>query len=127
MSKIKHFEDLETWQLARELSLSIYRLTKTFPNEFELVSQMRRSALSVMDNIAEGFERGGKTEYIQFLYLAKGSCGELRSQLYSALDREHLSQEDFEQYRKRCIKISVKLSNMITQLKNSPHSGDKFK
>lgn len=127
MSKIKHFEDLETWQLARELSLSIYRLTKTFPNEFELVSQMRRSALSVMDNIAEGFERGGKTEYIQFLYLAKGSCGELRSQLYSALDREHLNQEDFEQYRKRCIKISVKLSNMVTQLKRSPHSGDKFK
>src|SRR5437870_6461434 len=86
---IKHFEDLEVWKEARRLTRQVYRLTKDsrFSKDFGLSNQMQRAAVSIMSNIAEGFERGGNQEFIQFLYVAKGSCGEVRSQLYVALIR----------------------------------------
>lgn len=86
---IKYFEDLEVWKEARRLTNRIYRMTQDakFSKDFGLRDQIQRAVVSIMSNIAEGFERGGNQEFIQFLYIAKGSCGEVRSQLYVALDR----------------------------------------
>jgi len=83
---IKYFEDLEVWREARHLTRQVYQITQdaTFSRDFGLRDQIRRAAVSVMSNIAEGFERGGNREFIQFLYVARGSCGEVRSQLYGA-------------------------------------------
>jgi four helix bundle protein len=85
---VKQFEDLEVWREARRLPPTIYKLTKAekFLKDFSLRDQIQRAAVSVMSNIAEGFERGGNQEFIQFLYVAKASCGEVRSQIYVALD-----------------------------------------
>ena len=85
MSRIEKFEDLIAWQKARVLSREIYKVTRTskFSKDFSLVDQIRRASTSVMSNIAEGFERGGRSEFHQFLVVAKGSCAEVRSQLYS--------------------------------------------
>jgi four helix bundle protein len=87
MPTVKRFEDLEVWQESRELIQRVYSLTRKFPKSevFGLASQMQRAAVSIMSNIAEGFERGSNTEFIQFLFTARSSCGELRSQSYVAL------------------------------------------
>lgn len=90
-----HFEDLEIWQLAREQAKEIYKLCQTgnFSKDFELKDQIRASAGSVMDNIAEGFESFSNKEFCQFLVIAKGSNGEARSQLYRAFDRNYISED----------------------------------
>jgi len=82
--QIKNFGDLEIWKAARRLSRKIYGLSKgpKLAQDFGLRDQMQRAAISIMSNIVEGFERGGNQEFVQFLYIAKGSCGEIRSQLY---------------------------------------------
>ena len=92
---VKNFEELEIWKEARRLTYEIYDLSKAprFSKDFGLRDQMQRAAVSIMSNIAEGFERGGNQEFVQFLYVAKGSCGERRSQLYVALDQEHVDQK----------------------------------
>jgi four helix bundle protein len=96
--KIERFEDLIAWQKARELTKSIYKMTKEskFSKDFALRDQIRRSSVSVMSNIAEGFERGGRSEFHQFLVIAKGSCAELRSQLCVALDAEYIDEIIFQ-------------------------------
>jgi four helix bundle protein len=88
----KRFEDLEVWQEARRLTQIIYRVIRTekFSKDFSLRDQIQRAAVSVMSNIAEGFERGGNQEFGQFLYVAKASCGEVRSQIYVALDQGYM-------------------------------------
>lgn len=98
MATIKRFEDIQSWQKARELCKILGGLIEEgiFKQSYKLISQIERSSGSIMDNIAEGFERGGNKEFIQFLYISKGSCGEFRSQLYRALDRHYLSQEEFD-------------------------------
>ena len=95
--KIEKFEDFIAWQKARKLTSEIYRATNLpkFSRDFGLKDQIRRSALSIMSNIAEGFERGRPSEFHQFLSIAKGSCAELRSQLYVALDAEYVSDDQF--------------------------------
>lgn len=99
MATIKSFEDIDFWQKARNLSNEIYAKTieGSFSKAFSLRDQINRSSGSIMDNIAEGFERGGNKEFIQFLSYSKGTCREVRSQLLRAKDRKHLSDEDFEQ------------------------------
>jgi four helix bundle protein len=99
VATFKTFEDIEAWQKARELSKSIYEITiiGNFSKDYSLKDQINRSAGSVMDNIAEGFERGGNREFIQFLAIAKGSIGEVRSQLYRAKDRNYIEPENFNQ------------------------------
>ena len=94
--EVKNFEDLEIWKDARRLTKAIYRMTKDggFAKDFALRDQIRRAAVSVMSNIAEGFERGGNQEFIQFLHVAKASCGEVRSHLYVALDQSYVDQKD---------------------------------
>ena len=128
MATVNRFEDLEVWKLSRELALDIYNetLVNSFVNDFELKGQIRKSSGSVMDNISEGFERGGKREFIQFLGIAKGSAGEMRSQLYRALDRNHLSREKFNALMDKVTMVSKKLSSLITYLKNSNYKGFKF-
>lgn len=93
MATIQKFEDLEIWQLARELAKEIFILTQTdkLSGDFSLKDQMNRSAGSIMDNIAEGFGRGSRLEFIQFLNISTGSADELKSQLYRCLDREFIS------------------------------------
>ncbi|MDD3523570.1 MAG: four helix bundle protein [Candidatus Cloacimonetes bacterium] len=99
MSKIERFEDLIAWQKARELTKRIYEATRhgDFAKDYGLKDQIQRAAVSIMSNIAEGFERVGRAEFHQFLSVAKASCAEVRSQLYVALDAEYLTQSAFDQ------------------------------
>jgi len=98
MRKVERFEDLIAWQKARELTKMIYRISRegAFSKDFGLSNQIQRAAVSVMSNIAEGFERGGRGEFHQFLSTAKASCAELRSQLYVALDNGYISRVSFD-------------------------------
>ena len=98
MPSIEKFEDIESWKRAREVTKKIYHLSSAgeFSRDFGLKDQIRRSSVSVMSNIAEGFERDGNREFLNFLSIAKGSCGEARSQLYVALDQDFISPADFE-------------------------------
>lgn len=97
MGKIERFEDLIAWQKARVLTRAIYELTRKllFAKDFGLCGQIQRAAVSIMSNIAEGFERGGRAEFHQFLVVAKASCAEVRSLLYVALDIGYINSEDF--------------------------------
>ncbi len=96
-SKIERFEDFIAWQKARKLTSNVYKVTQIgkFASDYGLKDQMRRAAVSIMANIAEGFERGRPSEFHQFLSVAKGSCAEVRSQLYVALDAGYLAEADF--------------------------------
>lgn len=97
MSKVNRFEDLEVWKIGRLVARETWLLTREDPwkNHYDIINQILRSSGSIPDNIAEGFEREGNKEFLQFLSIAKGSCGEYRSQLYRALDRELLSSTEF--------------------------------
>ncbi len=107
--KVKRFEDLIAWQKARELTRQIYLLTKKepFSKDYGLREQIQRASVSIMSNLAEGFERGSSAEFHQFLVIAKASCAELRSQLYVALDIGYITQEDFEQSINLAIEVSL--------------------
>ena len=98
MSGVKRFEDLIAWQKSRELTREIYSISRTenFARDYALVSQIRRAAISIMSNIAEGFERRGRGEFHQFLSVAKASCAEVRSQLYIAFDVGYIEQHTFD-------------------------------
>ena len=125
---VKNFEDLEIWKEARRLTGEVYRLTKDskFSKDFDLSRQIQRAAVSIMSNIAEGFERGGNQEFMQFLYIAKGSCGEARSQLYVALDQSYVTQKAFEELTKSFKRLSIMISNFIAYLKRSGMKGVKY-
>ena len=127
--KIERFEDLEIWQLARELCKLIFAITSQDPfnHDFKLRDQIRGSSGSVMDNIAEGFERDGNKEFAQFLSMAKGSSGECRSQSYRAFDYQYVNQEVLNDLINRTTTLSKKISSMITYLKRSDYKGYKFK
>lgn len=123
------FEDLPVWQKARELVKYIYQITAkgTFSKDSSLVDQIRRASTSVMSNIAEGFERGSNAEFIQFLYISKGSAGETRTQLYIARDQGFITDEDFRRGYEICVDVSGQLSGLIDYLKGSRLQGNKFK
>jgi len=125
MATIRSFEDIKSWQRARELCKSIRNLIHQgrFQKSFRLIQQIEGSSGSIMDNIAEGFERGTKAEFIQFLGYAKGSCGELRSQLYRALDSEYITQHEFEELKATAIVISGLIQNLIKYLQKSEVAG----
>ncbi len=108
MAKVEKFEDLFVWQQARTLMQEIYRISKctAFARDFRLVGQIQGAAISVMGNIAEGFDRGRRAEFHQFLSIAKGSCGEVRSHLYVALDAGYILQEEFDRIKKLCLDVS---------------------
>ena len=125
---VKLFEDLEVWKEARRLTQKIYQLTKNenFSKDFALRDQIRRAAVSIMSNIAEGFERGGNQEFVQFLYIAKGSCGEVRSQLYVAPDQNYLVGTEVGELTNSFKRLSSMISNLITYLRKSGVKGEKF-
>jgi four helix bundle protein len=125
MATVKHFEDLEIWKLSRELCNRVGKIIgeKKFQNNFRIIGQIEGSSGSIMDNIAEGFERGTKAEFIQFLGYAKGSCGELRSQLYRALDRSYINNIEFEELVIYCTRISSMIQNFIKYLQTSNIEG----
>jgi four helix bundle protein len=126
--KIKNFEDLEIWKEARHLTREIYTLSKApqFSKDYGLRDQMQRAAVSIMANIAEGFERGGNQEFVQFLYIAKGSCGEIRSQLYVALDQQYIDQNIVENLKITLRRLSVMIKHLIDHLKRSGMRGPKY-
>jgi four helix bundle protein len=128
MAKIEKFEDLKVWQLAREICNDIWYLfeNSSLGKDYELKNQMSRSSGSIMDNIAEGFERNGNREFIQYLSIAKGSCGEIRSQLYRALDRKHLTQAQFENIALKTDAENKKLGAFMSYLNSSGYKGSKF-
>ena len=117
--KIKQFTDLKTWQEAHRLTLMVYEITKKFPKEeiFGLVSQIRRAALSVTSNIAEGFGRHGYGEKVQFYYLAQGSLTEVKNQLITARDVKYLSDADFEKLMKQAETAHQLLQGLISKSK----------
>ena len=118
------FEDLEVWQLARALVKDVYLLTnKTeFQKDFGLKDQVRRSAVSIMANIAEGFERKTQKEFVSFLFIAKGSCGELRSHFYVAYDLDYIDLEVFNKVQHQTISISKSLGGFIKYLNSSSNN-----
>lgn len=118
---IKSFEDLEVWQLARILVKEVYEITQKseFQKDFSLKDQVRRCAVSIMANVSEGFERKTQKEFIQFLFIAKGSCGELRSHFYIAFDLGYINKETFDNLQNQTITISKSLSGFIKYLSNS--------
>ncbi|MEK7241873.1 MAG: four helix bundle protein [Planctomycetota bacterium] len=115
MKGAQSFEDMVVWQKARELTKRIYELTKDkrFSEDPSLVDQLRRAAVSVLSNITEGFERGSNVEFIQFLYMAKGSCGEVRAQMYVARDQGYVNAEDFDSIRGLARQVGGMLGNFI--------------
>ena len=128
MATFKTFEDIEAWQKSRILADKIYRLSREgdFSRDFKLRDQVNGAAGSIMDNIAEGFEREGTREFVQFLSIAKGSAGEVRSQLYRVLDHGYISQESFNELQEEVITISKQISGLMNYLKRSELKGTKF-
>ncbi len=128
MATVKRFEDLEIWQMAREQANDLWKTYSvgTFSKDYELRNQISKSSGSVMDNIAEGFERTGNKEFINFLIIAKASNGEVRSQLYRAFDRSHITKEIFETLIIKTENISKKITSLIKYLKDSELKGFRY-
>ena len=125
----KCFEELEIWKIARNLTNKIYFLSNRsqFLKDFGLREQIRRATVSIMSNIAEGYERDGNKELIQFLAVAKGSCGEVRCQLYVAIDQGYINKENGAELVDLSKKLSIMINNFIKDLKESPYKGKKYK
>jgi four helix bundle protein len=129
MGKIQKFEDILAWQKARELTKEIYTHTKTSPfvKDFGLRDQIQRASVSIMGNVAEGFDRGGDKEFIQFLSVSKGSCGEVKSHLYVALDQQYIVPEQFNRLYNSADEVGRLLAGFMAYLKKSDLRGKKFK
>jgi len=127
MTKIETFEDMEVWQQARSITKAIYATSRhgEFGRDFGLRDQIQRAAVSIMSNIAEGFERGTNKEFIQFLFIAKGSAGEVRSQLYVAFDLGYIEKDTFDQLNVDLISVSRQISGFIQYLQSSSLKGAK--
>lgn len=128
MATAKRFEDLVCWQEGKKLVNLIYKLArqKSF-SDLSLKDQIQRAAVSVISNIAEGFERGTKEEVIHFLYIAKASCGEVRAQLYIALDQEFIKETDFQGASQLAKRVSAMIYKLIESLKSSRFKGLRYK
>ena len=129
MALITRFEDIEGWQKARELTRAIYQMTAqgSFARDFTLKDQIRRSGVSSMANIAEGFEREGNKEFVQFLAHSKGSAAEVKSHLYVALDAGFITEPQFKQTYHLANETGQLIGGFIRYLENSPYPGRKFR
>ena len=123
----KRFEELVIWQKSRDFAKMIYSLTRTlaFAKDYGLKDQIQRAAVSVSSNIAEGFERNGNVEFTNFLFIAKGSCGEVRSQLYIAYDLNYITQVQFEEAVSQSVELSKLIYSFVKSLKSSSYRGIK--
>jgi four helix bundle protein len=128
MAKIERFEDIEAWKRSRALTKKVYDCTKQrgFEKDFGLKDQIRRASVSTMSNIAEGFERGGNQEFVQFLATAKGSSGEVRAQLYVALDQGYITKQQFDDMYQDAESISKMVGGFMTYLQKSGLRGSKY-
>jgi four helix bundle protein len=128
MAKIEKFEDLEIWNKSREICIDIEHLFETtnLGKRYSLKDQMDRSSGSIMDNIAEGFERNGNREFINYLSFSKGSCGELKSQLYRSLDKKLISQNEFDSLSIKIELVKNKIGAFMKYLNTSEIKGLKF-
>jgi four helix bundle protein len=124
----KSFEETAVWKESRELVKVVYKLTNglQFRKDHGLLDQVRRASVSILSNIAEGFERGSNAELMHFLYVAKGSAGELRAQMYVALDQGYISTTDRLKVHELCMNISSQIAGLIKYLKKSGLKGAKF-
>jgi len=129
MATFKNFEEIVAWQKARELCKKIKKLTEKpeFTRDYKLKDQILSSSGSIMDNIAEGFERQGNKEFVQFLYISKGSCGETRSQLYRASDYGYITPEEFNDIFFDTLEVSRILNGLINSIHDSDLKGYKYK
>ncbi|HYJ91391.1 MAG TPA: four helix bundle protein [Pyrinomonadaceae bacterium] len=129
MPRIQRFQDLEAWKIAREVTREIYAVAqrREFARDFGLRDQVCRSSVSIMSNIAEGFERDGDKEFVNFLSIAKGSAGETRSLLYVALDQKYISTSEFDFIMSRLIENSRVISGLSSYLRQSELKGLKFR
>ena len=128
MARIENFEDLVIWQKAREINQKIYTYTKRgeFKYDTRFVQQIRAAAGSIMDNIAEGFERSGNKEFKNFLYISKGSCGEVRSQIVRAYDAKYITQEEYDAIYAETKKLGASIMKFIIALQDSEYKGAKY-
>lgn len=128
MATITRFEDIEAWQLGRELKCQVYACSKAgeFAKDFALKDQIRRAAISVTANIAEGFEREGNREFLQFLSTSKGSCGEVQDHLYTALDESYVTQQRFEDLYRKAAEVGRKIGAFMNYLRRTEIRGRKF-
>ena len=129
MKKFNRFEEIESWKRARRIVNQIYNLTdqREFYKDFSLKDQIRRSSVSIMSNIAEGFEREGNKEFVSFLSVAKGSCAETLSQLYIALDRDYISDKEFREVSDELQQTGRLIGGLMSYLNRSEFRGSKFK
>lgn len=129
MATVKVFEDLEIWKLSRILCNDINQVANNteLRKDYRLYGQIDGSSGSVMDNIAEGLERNGNKEFVQFLSIAKASCGETRSQLYRVFDRNYITLEKFNKLKEQSLVLSKMIGGFINYLKNSEFKGSKYK
>jgi len=125
---MNNFENLEIWKLARDICNDVWFFMQntSLEKDYSLKNQMNASSGSIMDNIAEGFERNGNKEFIQFLSVAKASCGELRSQLYRCMDRKHIAKEEFDSVFSKTIMEGKKIGAFMAYLKKSERKGSKY-
>jgi four helix bundle protein len=125
MQKVQKFEDLTIFQMARDLCKEVYKITKEreFSKDSRFVQQIHAAAGSIMDNIAEGYERDGNKEFVNFLYIAKGSCGEVRSQIIRASDVGFIDKDTATRLYNECLALSKALAKFITSLKGSQITG----
>lgn len=128
MAKIERFEDMEIWQLAREICKDVWDIIQnsSLQKDYKLREDINGASGSIMDNISEGFERDGNREFINFLSIAKASCGETRSQLYRCLDRNHIDEEAFRKISEKASLNSKKIKSFMIYLKNSDRKGSKY-
>jgi four helix bundle protein len=128
VTAVRRFEDLEVWQKARELNKAVYAVSNVgaFARDFKLRGQACDASVSVMGNIAEGFERGGNREFAQFLSIAKGSCGELRSHMVAAMDVGYIAQQQHQQISDKAIEVSRMISGLMGHLSRSAMRGSKY-
>ncbi len=121
MARVNSFEELNAWKKSRKFNLELYKVTnnKYFDYDFDFRRQLRRASISVSSNIAEGFERHTDKEFIYFLYISKGSAGEIRSQLYLALDLEYITKQEFIKLHAKITDISKMISGLISYLEKS--------
>lgn len=129
MATFRTFEDIEGWKLARQLTIEVYRVSAAAPfsTDLALLNQIRRATVSIMSNIAEGFDRDGNKEFVNFLTIAKGSAAEVRAQLYVAVDQNYISEKEFETLSELTNNIGRVLAGLIKYLQSSELRGNKFK
>ena len=129
MATFRSFEEIEAWKKARQLTCKVYAISNagTFSKDFGLRDQIRKASVSVMSNIAEGFDRSGRREFMQFLAVAKGSAGEVKSQLYVALDQTYIDKPTFEETHSLAVDTGRLIGGLMNYLRDSSIRGSKYK